>query len=375
MNRRDFGIAVGSGVVGATVAATTSFAQSAQPRPAAERPAQPASGRKKAAMFASANGQATVEGMQFVARHGVFHVDCNPPKVTPGVGWDYADAMRQQEFCAKYNVKIESYHIPVDRSIMLGIPARDEHIKMMQQMIEVAGKAGIRALFYNTVLDGNLRTGFTGPDPKRGNVSYNTWDYQEALKRNEGLTEAGIVSVDTTYERIKYMLDRLIPVAEKYKVQLGNHPADPATHEGYRGITRWNSPDIFKGFQRFIAMYDSPYHGLNLCVGVTGESVKDPKTEVPPIVKWLGERNKVFNIHFRNIKGGWDHFMEVSVDDGDTDMVAVMRTLRDVGYQYGIQPDHTLRQPEPADPGAGQQYTAFVFGYIKALIAAVNSEA
>ena len=53
----------------------------------------------------------------------------------------------------------------------------------------------------------------------------------------------------------------------------------------------------------------------------------------------------------------------------------VMRTLRDVGYQYGIQPDHTLRQPEPADPGAGQQYTAFVFGYIKALIAAVNSEA
>ena len=370
MNRRDFGIAVASGVTGAALANTTSLAQTR----ATPRATQSASAKKKAAMFASANGQATVEGMQYVARHGVFHVDCNAPKTIPGVGWDYADAMQQQEFCAKYNVKIESHHIPVHQSIMLGTPERDENIKQMQQMIEVAGKAGIRALFYNTVLNGNLRTGFTGPDTKRGNVSYNTWDYQEALKRNEGLTEAGIVSVDTTFERIKYMLDRLIPVAEEYKVQLGNHPADPATHEGYRGVTRWNSPDIFKGFQRFIAMYDSPYHGLNLCVGVTGESVKDPKTEVPPIVKWLGARNKLFNIHFRNIRGGWDHFMEVSVDDGDIDMVAVMRTLRDVGYPYGIQPDHTLRQPDGGDSGAGRQYTAFVFGYIKALIAAVNSE-
>jgi len=76
----------------------------------------------KAAMFASANGQATRAGMEFIARHGVFHCDANPPKSIPGVGWDYADAMQQQEFCAKYGVKIESYHIGVDQSIMLGKP-------------------------------------------------------------------------------------------------------------------------------------------------------------------------------------------------------------------------------------------------------------
>ena len=368
MNRRKFLSTSGTGAAAAAAALTTRglapddvFAQAAK--------------KPKAAMFASANGQATRASMEFLARHGVFHCDCNAPKIIPGVGWDYADAMQQQELCAKYGVKIESYHIGVDQSIMLGKPERDQHIEQMKQMIEVAGKAGIRALFYNTVLEGNLRTGFTGPDTKRGNISYNTWDYQEAMKTNANVVpEGGVITVDMTFDRIKYMLDRLLPVAEKFKVQMGNHPADPATHVGYRGITRWNSPDIFAGFKRFCEMYKTPYHGLNLCVGVTAESVKDPKTEVPPIVKWLGERKQIFNIHFRNIKGGFDHFMEVSVDDGDTDMVAVMRTLRDVGYPYGIQPDHTLRQPEGGDPGAGQQYTAFVFGYIKALIQAVNSE-
>ena len=49
-------------------------------------------------------------------------------------------------------------------------------------MISVAGKTGVRLLNYNTTILGMLRTGRT-PDPKRGNASYNTWDYQAAVKR------------------------------------------------------------------------------------------------------------------------------------------------------------------------------------------------
>ena len=366
MERRDFGKAIATSAIGAAFATTSSTPAQAQSKATAKKPAP---------MFASANGQVTRPGMEFIARHGVFHCDANPPKSIPGVGWDYADAMQQQEFCAKYGVKIESYHIGVDQSIMLGKPERDQHIEQMKQMIEVAGKAGVRALFYNTVLEGNLRTGFTGPDTKRGNVSYNTWDYQEAMKTNANVVpEGGVITVDMTFDRIKYMLDRLLPVAEKFKVQMGNHPADPPTHAGYRGITRWDSPDVFAGYKRFCEMYKTPYHGMNLCVGTTAEGLKNPNMEIHPILRYLGERKQIFNIHFRNIKGGWDYFMEVSVDDGSMDMHEVMRTLRDIGYQYGIQPDHTLRQPEGGDPGAGQQYTAFCFGYIKALIQAVNKE-
>ena len=44
---------------------------------------------------------------------------------------------------------------------------------------------------------------------------------------------------------------------------------------------------------------DSPYHGFNLCCGTTAEGLDDPATELIPIVRWIGERKRLFNIHFR----------------------------------------------------------------------------
>ena len=41
----------------------------------------------------------------------------------------------------------------------------------------------------------------------------------------------------------------------------------------------------------------------------------------------------LFNIHYRNIKGGLHNFQEVWPDEGDVDMHEVARTLRDVGYE------------------------------------------
>ncbi len=365
MKRRDFGKAIAAGAAfAATRGSGAAIAGAAQTQP-----------KKTALMHVGGGGSTTKEGLEYLMRHGVYSVDGPDPKEIPGKGWDLEDALKTKEICEKAGVKIETYHLPknlTNTNVLLGkSPERDRDIEMMQQMISVAGKVGIRACLYNTQYGGNLRTGRSAPDPKRGNVTYSMWDYQEALKKNEGLTEAGVVTKEMTYERIKYMLDRLMPVAEEYKVQLGNHIADPPTHEGYRGITRWNSPDVFEGIKRFANLYKSPYHGFNLCLGSAAEGLKDPKTEILPIIKWMGERKQIFNIHFRNIKGGWDHFMEVAVDDGDMDMCLVMRALRDVEYPYMVQPDHTLGSDDPA---AGRQYTAFCYGYIKALIQAVNGE-
>ena len=161
-------------------------------------------------------------------------------------------------------------------------------------------------------------------------------------------------------------------MAEEYKVKLGNHIADPPVPAGYGGITRWNSPDVFKGIQRFAQLYDSEYHGFNLCIGSTAEGLRDPKTEIIPIVQWIGERGQIFNIHLRNIKGGWNNFQEVWPDNGDMDFVQVVRTLRDVGYSGMIMPDHI---PHHSDPAGALQGHAFAFGYIKALIQAVGAEA
>ena len=91
-------------------------------------------------------------------------------------------------------------------------------------------------------------------------------------------------------------------------------------------------------------------------------------TEIIPIIEWIGARRKIFNIHLRNIKGGWNNFQEVYPDNGEMDFVQVMRTLREVGYDGMVMPDHV---PQHEAPGASAQAFAFSYGYIKALLQTV----
>jgi mannonate dehydratase len=368
---------LGAGAVFASAGTmTTSCATPTEEKKAADAPAK----KPMLMKVGCQHGGTTKENLEYLARHGVFNMDGGSPKVIEGVGWDLDDSMAKREACEKYGISLDAYHLPltsagIDRvatpNIMLGrSPERDREIEMLQQMISVAGKTGVKGLFYNTIILEILRTGRT-IDPTRGNASYSTWNYEEALKRNDPKTIAGDVSIDEMYERITYLLDRIIPVAEEYKVQLANHIADPPVPAGYRGITRWNSPDVFEGIKRFAQLYDSPYHGFNLCLGSTAEGLKDPKTEILPIVKWVGERKQIFNIHLRNIKGGWNNFQEVYPDNGDMDFVAIIKALRDVDYSGMVMPDHL---PHHDDDKGGLQAHAFAFGHLKGIMAAVASE-
>jgi mannonate dehydratase len=179
-------------------------------------------------------GGTTVENLEFKARHGVFNIDGDWPKTIEGKGWDLEDSLRKREACEKYGISLDAYHYPlssrgIDKvaypNIFLGkSPERDREIEILQQMIQVAGKTGIKVLNYNTTILPVLRTGKT-IDPKRGNAEYSTWIWEEAIKKNEPKTIAGDVSVDQFFERIHYLLERLLPVAAEYKVKLANHIA------------------------------------------------------------------------------------------------------------------------------------------------------
>jgi mannonate dehydratase len=379
IERRSFVKTIAAGSIGAAALGVSIGSAASEPDLSgnAELPAP----KKKVLMKVGCQtGGTTKQNLEFKARHGVFNIDGGAPKIIKGVGWDLDDSLAMRDACEKYGISLDAYHFPltsagIDRvetpNIMLGkSPERDREIEMLQQMITVAAKTGVHCINYNTIILPILRTGET-LDPKRGNASYTTWNYEEGVKRNEPKTIAGDVSIDQIYERITYLLDRLLPVAEEYKVRLANHIADPPTHVGYRGVTRWNSPDVFAGIKRFAQLYDSPYHGFNLCLGSTAEGLKNPRTEILPIIKWVGQRNQIFNIHLRNIKGGFDNFQEVYPDNGDMDFVKVVKTLRDVGYPYMVMPDHVPHHPAA---GSADQAFAFAYGYIKALIAMVKDE-
>jgi len=254
-------------------------------------------------------------------------------------------------------------------NILLGkSPERDREIDDICQMIRNAAKAGIPALKYNLTLLGVPRTEST---PGRGGARYSTFVYDQA-KQDPPLTEAGVVGPDAYWERITYFLKRVIPVAEEYKVRMSCHPQDPGMPrgKGFRGVeTVLGSVD---GLKRFIDISPSPYHGLNFCQGTVSEMLARPGEEIYDVIRYFGSRKKIFNVHFRNIRGGFLHFQETFIDDGDVDMLKAMRAYKEVGFDGMMMPDHV---PSIEGDARGAQAFAFTFGYIKALIAAVAAEA
>jgi len=263
---------------------------------------------------------------------------------------------------------LPSSHIDRERhpAIMLGeSPQRDRDIEDIQTMIKNCAAAQIPCIKYNMSILGVLRTGRV---PGRGDTSYNAYKLKEAHPE-PALTRAGVVNADRYWERITYFLQRVIPVATEYKVRMACHPNDsPVPPEGYQGVVAVLG--TVDGLKKFVSINESPYHGLNFCQGTVSEMLQDPGKEIHDVIRWFGSRKKIFNVHFRNIRGKRDDFMEVAPDEGSVDMYRAMQTYKEVGYPYMVHPDHVVASPSDT----GSEYTSFVYGYIRALIQAVDQQ-
>jgi mannonate dehydratase len=245
-------------------------------------------------------------------------------------------------------------------------PDRERAMESICQMIRNAGQAGIPMVKYNLTFLGVVRTERT---LGRGNASYATFDYDE--NKPEPLTEAGEIGEDVYWDRITAFLQRVVPVAEEAKVKIALHPQDPGLpkERGYRGVHAVLSS--VDGLKRFVQIMPSAYHGLNFCQGTISEMLPKPGEQIYDVIRYFGQRRKIFNVHFRNISGGLLHFRETFPDNGDVDMPRALRTYREVGFDGMIMPDHV-----PQIEGDPDRYKAFsfCFGYIQALLQVLRSE-
>jgi mannonate dehydratase len=331
---------------------------------------------RKALMKAGHQNHSSDADLRILAALGVNHICSALPSRTLDQSWSVEGLTRLRERVERFGIKLDMVPLPLSSSyisraenphIILGkSPERDREIDDICQMIRNAARVGIPAVKYNLTILGVVRT---GASPGRGGARYSTFVYDKA-KQGPPPAESGPVGEDAMWERITYFLKRVVPVAEQCKVRLCCHPHDPAMpRTGFRGVHRVLG--TVDGLKRFIDIVPSKYHGLNFCQGTVAEMLKDPGKEIYDVIRYFGRRGKIFNVHFRNIKGGYLHFQETFPDDGDVDMIQAMRTYKEVGYDGMIMPDHAPQID--GDTGHAQAF-AFVFGYIQALIQLVNRE-
>jgi len=373
MDRRKFFSVTGAGAAG-LAAGLAPGAANAQSTACASAKLQPLKAR-----LGHQFGSLTDQTADWVARFGVDAV-CSSPKVAdPERLYPTVEELKGMLAIAdKHKVKVEIVDSVlltsslVDKekhpAIVLGqSPERDHDIEAFQNHIKNCAATGIRCLKYNMSILGVVRL----EEMKgRGDTFYNRWNYKDAVAKNPPLTKAGNVSEEQFWERIDYFLKRVVPVANEYKVQIACHPQDPGMPpEGYRGVhTVLGTID---GLKKFVGMYESPYHGLNFCQGTVSEDLEHPNDEIGDVVRWFGSRNKIFNVHFRNIRGHRSDFVaEMFPDEGDVDFVKVLKVYREVGYPYLLMPDHAPRVAGPGYEWGANENFAFEFGYIRALIQA-----
>ena len=314
----------------------------------------------------------TNEILKVLAAFGVNNICSTLPSPKFDEAWSVDGLKRLRERVESFGIKLECVPLPLSSSyitksenpnIMLGkSPERDREIDNICQMIRNAAQTGIPMLKYNMSILGVVRIERT---PGRGGARYSTFNYEKAVAKSPALTEAGPVSEDEAWDRITYFLERVMPVAEENKVKMACHPHDPGMPkvEGFRGVHRvLGSVD---GLKRFVAIHPSPYHGLNFCQGTVSEMLKDPNREIHDVIRYFASRNKIFNVHFRNIHGGFLNFQETFPDDGDVNFLHAIRTYKEAGYDGMLMPDHV---PKIEGDDEGRQAFAFAFGYIRALV-------
>jgi mannonate dehydratase len=354
---------------------TAAGAAAAAPLPGA---APPKTTGRKALMKVGTQHADDDATLKILAAFGVNNICSTLFSRTLDEKWSVDSLKRLRERVESHGVSLDMVPLPMSSiaisrfempNIMLGRGAdRDREIEQICTMIRNCGKAGIPSVKYNLTFIGVVRT---EPTRGRGGAQYSTFVYGKA-KQEPPLTEAGPMPADLYWERITYFLERVVPVAQEAKVRIACHPQDPGMPKGkgYRGVeTVLGSVD---GLKKFIAIKESPYHGLNFCQGTVSEMLQNPGQEIYDVIRYFGSRKKIFNVHFRNIQGKFLDFRETFPDDGDVNMLKAMRVYKEVGYDGMMMPDHVPRIE--GDTG-GRQAFAYAFGYIQAAIQMVRDEA
>ncbi len=313
----------------------------------------------------------------------------------PGEVWELSDILalkKEVEDAGLHISGIESVNI--HEAIKAGTPERDRYIANYIQTLEHLGQADIHLVCYNfmpvfdwtrTELarvrpDGSTVLAYTQEaidalDPEKmfssisGDMNGSImpgWepDRIEHIKELFALYEN--VDEEMLFGNLKYFLEKIMPVCDRYNIRMAIHPDDPAW--SVFGLPRiiTNKANIL----RMMKMVDNPHNGVAFCSGSYGTN---PENDLPGMIRSL--KGRVHFAHVRNLRFNSPTDFEEAAhlsSDGSFDMYEIMLALYDIGFDGPIRPDHgRMIWDEVAMPGYGLYDRALGTAYLNGLWEAI----
>ncbi len=289
-------------------------------------------------------------------------------RITIDLPWDYVPLAVYQEMIEEEGLHLAAIEDnPPMENLRYGKAGSEEEFEQVCRLIENMGKLNIPVWCYNWAAAlGWQRTSLRLRG--RGGAIVSGFDYR--LVQDAPPPVLGPVDADTLWRTLEQFLKRIVPVAEKAGVKLAMHPDDPPVLDEIRGVSRiMNSLDAFR---RLLSIVDSEANGITLCQG----NFTLMTDRLPDVIREFGHRQRIHFVHFRDVRGQAEKFVETFIDEGQTDMVECMRAYRDVEFAGIMRTDHTptLETDQAAVPGYSYLARLHALGYMQGIREAVLSE-
>ena len=261
------------------------------------------------------------EDMQFVRQLGVGYVNI-PGNAATATAENFQRLRRKVEAAGLKIWNIGNSSVHNMEEVTLNLPGRDAKIEEYKQFLRNLGKAGLRYTTYAHMGNGIWST---ERETTRGGASARAFNLAKADKGvwagksfHGPLTHGRRYTEREIWDNYAYFIKAVVPVAEEQGIRIGIHPDDPPVPE-LGGVPRCIFSS-FEGYRKALEIAGSPNVGMCLCVGCWLEGGQGMGRGVVETIRYFGERQRLFKVHFRNVSAPLPHFVETFLDDGYMDM-------------------------------------------------------
>ncbi|MCR5823211.1 MAG: mannonate dehydratase [Lachnospiraceae bacterium] len=314
----------------------------------------------------------------------------------PGEVWEQNEIRALKDEVEAAGLKIAGIEsVNVSDAIKTGSPDRDRDIEAYITTLENLGKEDIHLVCYNfmpvfdwtrTELarvreDGSTVLAYTQEavdalDPEKmfesiaGDMNGTVmpgWEPERMARVKELFGLYKDIDDEKLFANLKYFLEKIMPVCNRYDIKMAIHPDDPAW-------SVFGLPRIIinkKNILRMMDMVDDVHNGVTFCSGSYGTSLDN---DLPDMIRSL--KGRIHFAHVRNLRFNSPTDFEEAAhlsSDGTFDMYEIMKALYDIGFDGPIRPDHgRMIWDEVAMPGYGLYDRALGATYLNGLWEAIE---